>query len=447
MLRAEEPTPAASAEPAAPVSGGTPSSSLFPAVSGGADTAPGTVEWLTGDGVSLGGFLFPHLHVFSVFGGSTGDPAELANGHHDPQGNATLQALEPGLSLRLGKHVQGFATYSAYTDASGRLDGELEEGFLKLVELPFDLELRGGLFRNRFGFQNAVHNHGWLFVDQNLVNGRLLQEGELATLGGEVTWNLPTPWTSALSASIGGLNGGGHDHDHGEGHGHEEGHGGEPEFDAGGARFANYLAGAHYIAKYDHNDFHQFTGTLSGAWGENEFGRNTSLYGVGLEYLWRQNGYEPGGLSLRWRNEVMLRKIDAFSGHLHGEESEEHEEHEEEHHAGGHGHEEHEDEHEHEHGHEARHAGTVDEVGAYSMLVLGLNDRLEAGVRGGWVGGIEEMALAERWQVSPMMTYYLNDKRTLLARVQYNWDHGKDFGGEHSVWFQLGFNWGGAEVR
>ncbi|MEZ5430415.1 MAG: hypothetical protein R3F31_04395 [Verrucomicrobiales bacterium] len=86
-------------------------------------------------------------------------------------------------------------------------------------------------------------------------------------------------------------------------------------------------------------------------------------------------------------------------------------------------------------------------MGASSLLVLGVNDRFETGVRGGWVSGIGEMSLDERWQVSPMLTYYLNSNRTLLTRVQYNWDHSDSFGDEHSIWFQIGFNWGGAEVR
>ncbi|MEZ5430414.1 MAG: hypothetical protein R3F31_04390 [Verrucomicrobiales bacterium] len=121
------------------------------------------MDWLTGDGVSLGGYLFPHLHAFGVFGGSTGDSEFLANGHHDPQGDATLQALEPGASLRVGDHLQGFATYSANTDGEGHFDGAWEEAFLKLVDLPFDLELRGGLFLNRFRVSKRP-SQPWLVV-------------------------------------------------------------------------------------------------------------------------------------------------------------------------------------------------------------------------------------------------------------------------------------------
>ncbi len=404
------------------------------------------VDWLTGSGVSLGGFLFPHLHAFGAFGGTTGDAAEMAVGHHDPSRNAMLQSLEPSLSLRYGDYLEGFATYSFHTTEGGDLDGDLEEAFLKLKDLPFGLELRGGQFLNRFGFQNAVHNHGWMFVDQNLVNGRILQEGELMTMGGEVTWMIPTPWVSALSISAGGLPE--HDHDH------EHGHGEEAEFEGEGANYDAYLIGLNYLAKYDYNDFNQFSGTFSGAWGENEFGRNTSIYGIGFEYLWRENGYEPGGRSLRWRTEAMLRHIEAVSGELHEHEHGDDHEHEEEHEHGEedhddhdeHGEEHHEDE-DHEHEDEERHYANFDEFGFSTSLIYGFNDFVETGVRAGWVSGIRDMGLDDRWRVSPMVTCYLNRERTVLFRLQYNYDQSNDFGGEHSVWAQIGINWGGPEVR
>ena len=62
----------------------------------------GAVNWITGDGTDLGGFLFPHLFALGSFGGSTGDPAELAVGDHDPVDDATLQSLEFAASLSAG---------------------------------------------------------------------------------------------------------------------------------------------------------------------------------------------------------------------------------------------------------------------------------------------------------------------------------------------------------
>ena len=376
---------------------------------------------------SIGGFLFPHLHAFGLLGDSTADPAELAVGGHDPsQSGAALQFIEAGMSLRAGM-LQGFVVGVGTKNGGEDFSVALEEGFLKLVDLPLGFELRGGQFFNRFGFQNAVHAHSWLFVDQNLVNGRFLNEGELSSQGGEISWIVPLPvmQASVLSFSVGGLPGG---HDHG-GHGEDE-HGEESEFEAEGADFTNTLYGFTWANQYDINDMHRLTGNLSGAWGDNLFGRSSQVFGAGLEYLWRENGYSPGGKSLRWRSEAMIRRIGAVSGHLPGEEEEE-DSHQEE------------SEHEEEGG---RHA-SLDEFGIYSMLIYGIGNNIETGVRGEWVSGIGDMGLDERYRVSPMFTWYLNGQRNLQARVQYNWDQSNQFGSEHSIWFQLGFNWGGPEVR
>ena len=110
---------------------------------------------------------------------------------------------------------------------------------------------------------------------------------------------------------------------HEHGHGDEE-HGEEAEFEAEGANFTDTIVTAVWVNQYDLDDMNRITGVLSGAWGDNEFGRTTQVYGIGLEYLWRENGYGPGGNSLRWRNELMYRHFGAVSGHLPGEEEEEH---------------------------------------------------------------------------------------------------------------------------
>ena len=183
--------------------------------------------------------------------------------------------------------------------------------------------------------------------------------------------------------------------------------------------------------------------------------------GSALNTCGGKNGYDPGGRSFRWRTEAMLRSVDAISGHLPGEEEEEEEhhdeeegehhddEHGEEHHEDEHGEEEHHDEHEDEdeHHEEAPHYDSFDEFGAYSSLVYGFNDHVEVGLRGEWVAGIDEFGLDERWRVSPNVTWYANPERTLQVRLQYDYDYSNDFGSENSVWLQVGFNWGGPEVR
>ncbi|MCH2059832.1 MAG: hypothetical protein MK183_04325 [Verrucomicrobiales bacterium] len=396
--------------------------------------------------MSIGGVLFPNLHAVSAYGHSSAEQSSLAVNDHDPQRDWTIQGLEPSLSLRAGM-LQGFVNGTGITDSEGDFSFGLEEGFLKLIDLPLGLELRGGQYLNRFGFQNSIHNHGWFNVDQNLVNGRFLNEGELMTQGGEISWNVPlqSMQASMLSASFGRAE----VHEHGH---HGEEHGEEAEFEAEGANFSDDLFTIAWLNQYDIDDMNRFQGVLSAAWGDNGYGRNTEVYGAGLEYLWRENGYAAGGQSLRWRNEIMYRNVDAVSGHLPGEE-EHHDEHGDEHHDehGDDDHDEHGDDDHDDHGDEHHdedeaHRDSFGEVGLYSSVTYGLNDQLEAGLRAGWVSGISEAGLDERFRLSPSLTWY-NESRTVQARVQYNWDHSDDFGNEHSIWFQLGLNFGGPEVR
>lgn len=420
---------------------------LFPSTSVSAADED-AVDWVTGVDVDLGGVLFPHLHAWGVFGGSTTEPSSLAVNAHDPQANATLTGFEPGMSLRAGM-VQGYAGGVGLTDADGSFTFALEEGFFKVIDLPFGMQLRGGQYFNRFGFQNSVHNHGWLFVDQNLVNGRFLNEGEMVTQGGEATWLLPIDFmrVSMLSASVGGVRSHSHSGDHHAHGGEHDDHGGaEPAFEGEGAAFQDLLVTAAWVNQYDFNDQNRVTGILSGAWGENAFGRNTQVYGLGLEYLWRENGYAMGGNSFRWRTELMIRDTDAVSGHLLGEAHDEHDD--EEHHDGDHGDDDHDEDEDEDHDDDGpdRPASFTD-FGINTMIVFGFNDRLETGVRAEWVSGVSEMGLDNRVRLSPMITWYANQARTLTTRLQYNWDHSNDFGNEHSIWLQLGYNWGGAEVR
>lgn len=386
------------------------------------------VNWLTGEGVSLGSVLFPHVHFQSTYGSTTADDVEhFGAGHHDAVSDGwTIQGFELGASLRPTEWFEAFGTYHLFQDAeTNDWDGEFEEWFGKIKNIPGGFELRGGRYLNRFGLHNHVHLHGWDFVDNNLVNGRFLGDDGLYSTGGEVTWKLPVSWTSLLSVSVGVAP----EHDHEEAHGEEE-HGQEAAFEGEGALFNDTFVTANWTNNWDYNDFHQFRFGASGAWGDNEFGKISQIYGVHVEYIWRQNGYEAGGSYFRWRNEAMVRTFDAVGGAHEHEEQQGHEE--------GHG-----EEHEHEHVQSAN----LDEFGAYTALSYGLDCGLEFGLRGEFVSGIAEAGLDERFRISPVVTYYFNKARTLYLRGQYNFDHSNDFGDENSVWLQVGFNWGAGEVR
>ena len=358
--------------------------------------APQSADWTTGDGVSLGGILFPHFHFVSTYGHSSGDQSTLRVAGEDPQRNGwSIQGFEFGTSARITPWLEAFGTlHLSYSSEDQAWEHEFEEWFGKIKDIPGGFEIRGGKYLNRFGFQNSVHNHGWDYVDQYLVNGRFLGDDGLATIGGEVTWKLPVSWTSLLSVSVGvppesidaaeASDGGGINPDR--------------------ARFRDTFVVANWTNNADYNDFHQFRFGLSGAWGKNDFDTTTQIYGTHLEYQWRQNGYEAGGKYLRWRNEAMLRSFGAT-------------------------------------GHDYR------EFGMYSAIAYGLDCGVEFGLRGDFVSGIADAGLDRRFRVSPSVTYFINKKRTFYVRTQYNYDNSSTFGNEHSVWLQFGLNWGGAEVR
>lgn len=268
-------------------------------------------DWLTGNGVSLGGILFPHLHFQSVYGGTSAN--ELPEvGHHDPLMDGwTVQGFEFGLSGRFNDHLQAYGTYHLYYDRESEEWGDhFEEWFGKIRNLPGGFEIRGGRYLNRFGFHNQMHLHGWDFVDENLVSGRFMGDDGLYSLGGEVSWTLPVSWTSVLSVSVGVPPEDPEQHEHAAG--------AEPLFESDGALFDDVFMVANWTNNFDYDDFHQYR-ALSGAWGGNRWGRNTQIYGAHVEFQWRENGYESGGRYLRWRTEAILRSMGAVSGHLPGE--------------------------------------------------------------------------------------------------------------------------------
>ena len=379
----------------------------------------GAIDWSTGSGFGIGGFLFPELFAVGVFGDSTGEPEELAASEHDPQTSATLQSFDIGTVLGAGP-LTGFANYEATTNATGDWTGVLEEGYLKWQALD-GLALKGGQFLNSFGFQNQRHIHAWDFVDQYLVNGRMLNEGELTVIGGETTISLPTPWKSTLTVGGGGIAA----HGHGDGEHH---HGDEAaEFDPEGANFDAWVLTGNYRSHYGPDD--RMAATASFAIGENGFGETTQVYGLGHQRVWGHRTPHNGAGSLLWRTEAMLRDVEAISGGHEDEEEAGHDHHGSE---------------EHEHGHAERRRASLDEFGAYSMLQYGLCDWANAAFRAEWVSGIDEMGLDERWRLSPALTAWMNRDRTAHARLQYNYDHGDRIGDEHSIWLQIGISWGGA---
>jgi hypothetical protein len=272
---------------------------------------------------------------------------------------------------------------------------------------------------NRVGRQNNVHLHGWDFVDANLITTRFLGDEGLATESVELAWNVPTPFESIVSVAFGDAVS--HD-EHAHGHGEEE-HEGEDEYDDDHEEelegeeglFDDDILTLRYEGLWNYNDFHQFRFGGSYLIGDNSFGRTTNAAGLDFEYAWLENGLEGGGRSVRWRTEVMSREVDYQQEDGDGR-------------------------------------GSADELGISTAVLVGLNEDWTAGLRYGWVEGVDESELhelPERYRLSAAVTRRLtfSDSSSGYARLQVNHEDHEEYGDEVSVWLQFGFDFGSPEVR
>ena len=376
-----------------------------------------SADWLTGLDVSLADKIFPHAHLDTAFGTSTGDQGDLAAGHHDPirDEGITFQNIEISLSGRLDDYNEFFVTYAGAVGRGNKFDPIFEEAFWKFKNIPGGFELRLGRVYNRFGIQNTYHPHGFDWVDQYLVNTRMLGDDSLTTLGVELTWLAPLPWLSQFDFAFGkppSHEGHDHAHEHEDEHEHEEDHG--PRYAAEESYFADNSEAlvVNWTNVYNYNDFHQFRLGASGAWGDNASGYRTSIYGGHFEYQWRENGFDPGGRYFRIRSEAMFNRFRVEDELVEGRAPE-----------------------------------TQQDFGCYLSLLYGLPNNVELGLRGEYVAGNTETEQDARFRVSPGVTWYANSARTLRLRLQYNCDHSNARGTDHAIWAQMSLAWGGPEVR
>lgn len=358
---------------------------------------------------SIGGILFPNLHLHGVGGFTGGEAEELASGGHDPQREEfSAQAVEPGLSLRT-KYLEGFANYLFFQDGEGDWDGELEEAFGKIVNIPGGFELKGGQYLSRFGALNDKHLHAWDFADSEMALSRFLGEDGLLLQGAELSWTLPFQMDPGFVsvASLGFGNARAHEHEHG--HDHEEE---ETPHEGDESALADDVWTARLMGRYRLDDFHSITAGTSWAGGTNGFGRDGKVFGIDAEYLWRENGLEAGGRAFRWRNEFLWRDVDAFTYHEDDDET---------------------------------FSGNYEEFGFYSHVIYTWNAHLDTGLRLGWLEGVDDFGQDERFRISPSVTWWLDNARRVGLRTQYNFDAITGHNNEHSLWFQLNIALGSAE--
>lgn len=392
------------------------------------------VDWLTGEGVSLGGIVVPSLYLNATGGafepGATA--GDFASSEHDPLNEWGIQAIHLHLDFQFSDTLTGLVSGFGHQGFEHEWAAELEEA--KLLWRANDLfTIGGGQFLNRFGFQSDLHLHDWFFVNQNLTNSRLLNEGELFTQGGRFVMHLPKG--GSLDFGFGGVRthahshahgGHGHgeeedDHDHEEDHDDEHGHDDHDdhdhdhhgdhdhehfEFDKAG--FQSWVASTDYRFRLPFDD--SITGSLSLAVGENGFGRSTGVYGAGFRKVWNGHDHGHGGPdfcsgAVMLQGEVIGRKVDARL--------------------------------------EDGDPVDFDDYGFSNSIHYGISDVATVSLRHDWISDVEIAEIDDRHRLSAAFTAYLDPAQRVRARLQYDYTQDSTLGSEHAAWFQIQLQWGG----
>ncbi len=339
------------------------------------------------------------------------DVGSLQLGDHDPAVRGfTMPNTEVTLDGAVDPYFRGFSSIVLKLDSQGETGIELEEAYVLTTSLPWNLQIKGGQYFAEFGRQNNQHPHSWAFVDQPLVLNRMFGPDGLRSQGARLSWLAPTSWYTEAMVSVSNSAGGtafSFRSDESS-----EIHGGVPT-DRGVNGLKDLLFVPSIATSFDLTETQTLVLGASAAFGPNNSGPNakTTIFGGDLYYRWKPAAAQQGFPFVSYQTEVLFRRY------------------------------------------EAEERASLDELfvtlpdvtlrdqGAYSQLLWGIKPRWVAGLRGEFAHG-DDVAFdaplrADRFRVSPNMTWYPTEFSKL--RLQYNYDHRKGIGRDHSVWLQFEF--------
>ena len=351
---------------------------------------------------------------------SVADPsAQLELGDHDPiKRGFALRNAEIAVDGAVDPYFKGFANIVLKLDKNNETAIELEESFVQSTSLPADLQLKAGQYFATFGRQNAQHPHTWAFVDQPLILGRAFGPEGLRSIGAQLTWLAPTPFYTELFFSV------------------LDGQGGTSysfrnlgDVDASGvARYAGRatldrgLRGAQDLlfvprvaSSFELTDTQTILAGFSVAVGPNDTGPHsrTAIYGADVFWKWKPADASQGFPYVTWQTEALTRRFEAGAD---------------------------------PHALVALPPEILRDSGFYSQFVWGLGPRWNVGLRADYVTGnkaafdASDPERGERTRFSPEITFLPSEFSKI--RLQYNFDHGEQFGSANSIWLQLEFGLG-----
>ena len=381
-----------------------------------------------------------HLNLTGLLESDT-PVSDLATNEHDPSRDYQIHPIELHTNYGFTDQIKGAVHITALEGMDKGWEMELEQ-----VKLTYDvndsLSITGCQFLNRFGFQNEHCVHGWDFVNQHLQNSRFLNEGELITRGISLDYTPNSRWSFNVSAGKVRL----HEHDHHDDHGdehhddhegedhddhegedhddhegedhddhegedhddhgdeHHDDHGnehGDHHMEAEGINISDVIGSADVRYYLDADQTTMISGSL--AVGENEFGTNTWVYGVGLQKLWgghdHGNGQEFCAGSIKLKAEAIGRSAEIK--------------------------------------HEDGDSDDVSDWGFYTSIFYGLDEMTTISARHGYVSELED-----RNRTSLAFSRNLSDN--VLTRIQYDYNRSDSMESEHALWLQFKIAIGGS---
>ena len=363
-------------------------------------------------GRASGAYMNIGFDGLADFGWST-EPnvGSLQLGDHDPHVRGfTIPNAEISLDGAVDPYFKGFANIVYKIDASGETGVELEEAYFLTTSLRWNLQLRGGQFFTEFGRQNPQHPHAWSFVDQPLVLNRMFGPDGLRSQGARLSWLVPTKWYT--EAMVGVFNSAGGTTSSFRSDESAEIHGGVPVTRAV-QKLQDLLIVPRITASFDLSSTQTVLFGASAAFGPNNSGPDarTQVYGADLFWKWKSATASAGFPFVSWQTEALFRRYDAAERVSADDPS------------------------------VTLPEERLKDRGVYSQLLWGIKPRIVAGLRGDFVTGsnaaFDAELRAERYRVSPNLTWYPTEFSKV--RLQYNYDHRKALGVDHSLWLQFEF--------
>lgn len=342
---------------------------------------------------------------------SEAEVTSLQVGDHDPHVRGfTLPNTELTLDGAVDPYFRGFSNIVFKLDQNGETGIELEEAYLITTALPWNLQIKAGQFFAEFGRQNPQHPHSWAFVDQPLALNRMFGPDGLRSQGARVSWLFPTSWY--MEAMLGVFNSAGGTTFSFRSEESAAIHGGVPadrRVKSGG----DLLLVPRIVTSIDLTSTQVLLLGASGAFGPNNSGPNakTRISGADAYWKWKSATAHQGFPFVSSQTEVLFRRYDAAERQA------------------------------------VENPGItlpsekLNDRGAYSELLWGIEPRWVAGIRVDYAAGdnasFDAVLRADRYRLSPNVTWYPTEFSKL--RLQYNYDHRSGIGRDHSLWFQFEF--------